>query len=151
MAHHRTAFRLAVVAAATLLGATVLTGSAGDAHADTVSPTGKGIAGGALLGGEVVTIVEALAGARPVWAYGVGFLVGAGGGGVGGFFIEQSSTDGRVPTYMLAGGLALVIPAIVLTLNATRYLPEEGATEDRAPTGPAPEPGTPGGSSVTPG
>jgi hypothetical protein len=37
---------------------------------------------------------------------------------------------------------------LVLTLNATRYMPEEGATEDHVPTGPAAEPGVPGGSVV---
>ncbi len=47
--------------------------------------------------------------------------------------------------YLLAGGLALIIPAVVLTLNATRYVPE-GTGEDNAPTGPAAEPGIPGGS-----
>lgn len=48
--------------------------------------------------------------------------------------------------YMLAGGLALVIPAVVLTLDATRFRPEEGVTEDKTPQGPPAEPGVPGGS-----
>jgi hypothetical protein len=116
-----------------------------DARADEVSPKGKGIAGGALLGAEVVTIIESIAGVHAGWLYGVGALVGAGGGGVGGYFVEKGNKDGKVPMYLLAGGLALVIPAIVLTLNGTRYMPEEGATEDRAPTAPAAEPGVPGG------
>jgi hypothetical protein len=73
-----------------------------------------------LLGAEVVTIIESIAGVRPGWAYAVGAIVGAGGGGVGGYFVEQGSTDGKVPMYMLAGGLALIIPSVVLTLNATR-------------------------------
>jgi hypothetical protein len=145
-----TTFRPAALATAALFGATVLTGPGREARADEVSPTGKGIAGGALLGAEVITITEALAGARPGWAYALGAIVGAGGGGVGGYFIEKGSSDGKVPTYMLAGGLALIIPAIVLTLNATRFLPEEGATEDRAPTGPAAEPGVPGAGVVGP-
>jgi hypothetical protein len=34
----------------------------------------------------------------------------------------------------------------VLTFNATRYIPEEGATEDKTPVEPAAEPGVPGGS-----
>lgn len=121
-------------------------GPSRDARADDVSPTGKGIVGGGLLGAEVVTMVEAIAGVRPGWAYAVGAIVGAGGGAVGGYFVEQGSSDGKAPMYMLAGGLALIIPSVVLTLNATRYLPEEGATEDAAPTGPAAEPGVPGGS-----
>jgi len=140
----RTTFRPAILATAAVLAATALTAHQREARADEISPTGKGIVGGALLGAEVVTITESIVGVRSGWAYLVGALVGAGGGGVGGYFVEQGSTDGRAPMYMLAGGLALVIPAVVLTLNATRYMPEEGATEDRAPTGPAAEPGVPG-------
>jgi hypothetical protein len=137
---HRSAVLFTAVLAA---GAAVLA-PAREARAQDVSPTGKGIVGGGLLGAEVVTMVEAIAGVRPGWAYAVGAIVGAGGGAVGGYFVEQGSPDGKAPMYMLAGGLALVIPAVVLTLNATRYMPEEGATEDAAPTGPAAEPGVPG-------
>jgi hypothetical protein len=143
--------RLVLVATAALLGVTVVTAPSRMARADEVSPNGKGVVGGALLGGEVVTITESLAGVRPPWAYVVGGIIGAGGGGVAGHFIEQdnASQNGRVPMYMLAGGLALLIPAIVLTLNATRWQPEEGATEDSAPTAPPAEPGVVGGSIVT--
>jgi hypothetical protein len=136
----------AVFATAAIAASAAFFGPTRDARADDVSPTGKGIVGGGLLGAEVVTMVEAIAGARPGWAYAVGAIVGAGGGAVGGYFVEQGSSDGKAPMYMLAGGLALIIPAVVLTLNATRYMPEEGATEDAVPTGPAAEPGVPGGS-----
>jgi hypothetical protein len=138
--------RLTVLVTAAAFGAAIVAAPVKAARADNVSPTGKGIAGGGLLGAEVVMIVEALVGVRSGWAYVIGGVLGAGAGAGGGYAIEHSSTDGKVPTYMLAGGLALVIPAIVLTLNATRYMPEEGATEDRAPVGPAAEPGAPGGS-----
>ena len=149
MPFHRTSGRPGAIslAVATLMTASVLA-PARDARADEVQPNGKGTVGGALLGAEVVTIVEALAGARPGWAYAVGAILGAGGGGVAGHFIDNGSTDGKVPTYMLAGGIALVIPAVVLMLNATRYQPEEGATEDAVPTGPPAEPGAVGGSIV---
>ncbi len=143
----RPAFAPTAAALAALVGLTVAA-PAREARADEVSPDGKGIVGGALLGAEVVTIVEAIAGARPAWAYIVGGVVGAAGGGIGGHFIENGSSDGKVPMYMLAGGLALIIPAVVLTLNATRFQPEEGATEDAVPTGPAAEPGAVGGSVV---
>jgi hypothetical protein len=137
------------VATAALLGVVAVSAPAREARADEVSPDGKGIVGGALLGAEVITITEALAGVRPGWAYAVGAVVGAGGGGVAGHFIENGSSDGKVPMYMLAGGLALIIPAVVLTLNATRWQPEEGVTEDSVPaTGPAAEPGVVGGSVV---
>jgi hypothetical protein len=134
----------AAISAVTMLGR--------DARADDVSPTAKGVVGGALLGAEVVTIVEGIADVRSGWAYGIGALLGGAGGGIGGYFIEQNSSNGRVPTYMLAGGLALIIPAVVLTLNGTRYRPQEGATEDNAPRsgGPAADPGAPGGGIVTP-
>src|SRR5580693_2606358 len=147
----RTTTRRAGIApaiAAALFGVIAVSAPAREARADEVSPDGKGIVGGALLGAEVITITESLAGARPVWAYVVGAVVGAGGGGVAGHFIENASTDGKVPMYMLAGGLALIIPAVVLSLNATRWQPEEGATEDNVPTGPAAEPGAVGGSIV---
>lgn len=137
-------YRPAVLATALVLGAGLFAGSSPDARADDVSPTGKGIVGGALLGGEVVTITESIVGVRAGWAYIVGGLAGAAAGGVGGYFVEQSSNNGQVPMYMLAGGLALVIPAVVLSLDATRYRPEEGATEDRTPAGPPAEPGVPG-------
>jgi len=130
---------------------TTLTAFAPDARADEVSPTGKGIAGGALLGGEVVTITEALVGVRPGWAYLLGGGLGMAGGAVGGYFVEQASSgNGQGPVYMLAGGLALVIPALVLSLNATRYRPSENATEDHPPAGAPADPGTVGGSVIGP-
>ncbi len=142
-----------LLALSMLMGTSVLTAfgpMSSVARADEVSPTGKGITGGALLGGEVVTIVEALFHVRPGWAYAVGGGLGAVGGGVGGYFVEKGSSDGQAPVYLLAGGMALIIPALVLSLNATRYQPSEGATEDKPPPGLAPaNPGTPGGSAVT--
>jgi hypothetical protein len=147
MAIPRTTFRPAVLAVASAaFGLTLVGGPLRDARADGLQ-IGKGVTGGALLGADAVTIVESLVGVHAVWAYGVGALAGAAGGGVGGYFLSNgNNNDGKVPTYLLAGGLALVIPALVLYFNATRYMPEEGATEDRSPAGPAAEPGVPGGS-----
>ena len=141
--------RIRAFALATLAAGTVFLGSPGTARADDVKPDGKGIVGGALLGGEIVVFVEAIAGVRSGTAY----LLGAGGGmvagGVGGYFVEQAVSDGRAPAYMLAGGLALIIPALVITLDQTRYLPTEGAREDRPVTNlPAADPGKPGGGAV---
>jgi hypothetical protein len=108
----------------------------------------KGIVGGGLLGAEVVMITESLIGVRDGLWYAIGGGVGAAGGAVGGYFLGNSSSDGRAPMYLMAGGMALVIPTIVLVLNATRYKPSEDATEDKAPTGPEANPGKSGGSSV---
>ncbi len=123
----------------------------GTARAEEVSPTAKGVVGGALLGGEIVMIPMSLFHVKSGWAYAIGGGLGAIGGGVGGYFIETASfsSDGRVPIYMLAGGMALVIPTVILTLNATRYEPSEGASEDKAPTNaPVADPGKAGGSVV---
>jgi hypothetical protein len=119
------------------------------ARAEEVVPDGKGIAGGALLGGEIVIFTEAIFGVRSTAAYLLGAAGGAIAGGVGGYFIEQAVDDAKVPAAMLAGGLALVIPAIVITLDQTRYLPSEGAREDKPVQQlPAPNPGQPGGGAV---
>ena len=145
----RRGFRPALAVAAGALVVTAIAVPARDARADEVLPTGKGITGGALMGAESVTIVASIAGLRTGWVYGVAAAVGAAGGGVGGYFVEQGSTDGVAPTAMLAGGLALIIPALVLYLNGTRYQPEEGAAEDRVPAGPPAEPGVPGAGVTT--
>jgi|GEM_PF-654846 len=118
------------------------------AHAEEVSPDGKGIVGGALLGAEVVVFIEALAGVRSGTVYALSAAGGAVAGGLGGFALERAVDDGRVPAYLLAGGLALIIPALVVTLDQTRYLPSDGAREDKPTTLPPSDPGKPGGSSV---
>jgi len=100
-------------------------------EADPVSATGKGITGGALLGAEAVMLVEAAFEVKPAWAYVVGGLAGGIGGGVGGFFVEDS--DPKLSMYLLAGGMALVIPTTVAVLSATRYEPKVDYTEDRGP------------------
>lgn len=112
----------AVVLAATLLGP-------GLAHAEEVSPTGKGIAGGALLGGELVMGVEAAFGVQPTWAYLLGGALGAGAGGYGGYLVEQNASP-KVSLYMLAGGMALVIPTTVAVLHATSFKPPAEYRED---------------------
>lgn len=93
-----------------------------------VSVTGKGMVGGGLLGAEVVMIGMAIGGVKPWWPYLVFGAAGAGAGIAGGWAVE-SETDETGPAepalYMLAGGMALVVPALVAMLNATAYEPEE--------------------------
>jgi len=141
--------RVGAIALAILAASTVFLGSPRVAQAEEVTPDGKGIVGGAFLGAELVVFVEALAGVRNSTAYLLGAAGGAIGGGLGGYAIETAVDDGRVPAYMLAGGLALIIPALVVSLDQTRYLPTEGAREDRPVTNlPPSDPGKPGGSAV---
>jgi hypothetical protein len=129
--------RTAVILAAGAAFASTLISSGDAAASGPVSPVGKGIVGGALLGGEVVTITMGAAGVSRGWPYFVFGGLGAVGGGVGGFFVEKATkgtTDangnvtGRTSEpalYMLAGGMALLIPALVVSLNATAYKPPE--------------------------
>jgi hypothetical protein len=141
--------RACALAAAMVGSAGAIVATPSTAQAEEVSPTGKGIVGTALLGGELVVFTEAIFGVRSTTAYLVGAGAGMVAGGVGGYFIEQAVSDGRIPAYLLAGGLALLIPAIVVTLDATRYLPAEGAREDKPVQNlPPSDPGKPGGSSV---
>jgi hypothetical protein len=68
-------------------------------------------------------IVEAIIGIEEVWPYPVFGAVGAGAGAVGGWGVEQTGSA-EASLYMLAGGMALVIPTLVAVLNATAYDPE---------------------------
>lgn len=126
------------------------------AHADEIQGTPKATIGGAFLGAEVVAIPMGIAGVRAGWAYAVFPPLGAIGGAIGGFFMDKAYDDSKTSAYgsafMLAGGMALIIPTIILMLNATRYHPSANATEDHAPTnvGPEANPGKPGGNAVSP-
>jgi hypothetical protein len=140
--------KLGAVAAAAVAFAMTLAGSPRSAHADgPVTATGKGTVGGALLGGEVVCITMGAIGVERGWPYFVFGGLGAVGGGIGGFFVEKASTP-EPSLYMLAGGMALIIPTLVVSLNATAYKPPETdqvqvEPANNKPVLDAPAPGTP--------
>ena len=162
--HLRTRVLIQLGAAAAAF--TITVAASGDASAaGPVTPTGKGIVGGALLGGELVTITMGAAGVNRGWPYFVFGGLGMVGGGVAGFFVEKATAgttgaNGAVAPgtaepalYMLAGGMALVIPALVVSLNATAYKPPESDRVEPAGNEPAkdapkamppPAPGGPG-------
>lgn len=113
--------------------------SSSDANAAAeVSGSGKGIAGGALLGAEIGFLGLSAFGAKQTWTYYTIPPLLAVGGGVGGYFIEQNS-EPEVPIYMLAAGMALVIPTVVITLSANAYRP---SSEDSTPADAVPTTGT---------
>jgi hypothetical protein len=132
------------VATALATGSAVLLASPGVARAadaTPVSPVGKGTVGGALLGGEVVCLTLAAVGVEKGWPYWVFGGVGMVGGGIGGAVLDislnKSATSGGTPTsgaepslYLLAGGMVLVIPTLVASLNATAYHPPETETAE---------------------
>lgn len=117
--------RLAAAAVTAATFAAVFAGSPIEARADgPVTPTGKGMVGGGLLGAEVVCITMGAVGVQKGWPYFVFGALGAAGGVVGGFFVEKTAIA-EPSVYMLAGGLGLVIPTLVISLNATSYKPPE--------------------------
>jgi hypothetical protein len=127
-------FARMLVSAAPLVGAVLLAPSRASADVGKIeaSASGKGIVGGALLGGELVCAVEAAAGVKNGWAYVGGAVGGAAAGGVGGYFLEQN-TSARASMLVLAGGMTLVIPTIVLVLSQTAYAPPADYLTDKPP------------------
>ena len=104
------------------------------AHAQSAEPavTGKGLVGCALLGGEAVLVTEAALKVRPGWAYYVGGGAGLVGGGVAGYFLEDSLSS-KSAMYLLSAGMLLAIPTTVAALNATSYDTPLEYTQDAAP------------------
>jgi len=118
---------------ATLLA---LWAGAGEARADSKNMA-KGITGGVLVGAEVVLITEAALGVEPAWLYVVGGVAGAGGGAVAGYYIGKSVSP-KPASFLLAGGIALVIPALIGVISATSFQPPETYKQELAPEDEAP-------------
>ncbi len=150
-------FRTLVFTAAVAAAGAAFVAAPSEARADgSVSPKGKGIVGGALLGGEIVTMPMGIAGLKPWWPYLVFGGLGSVGGAIGGWGVERATSgttaaDGTTTgqtaepaLYMLAGGLALIIPTLVVSLNATT----KSTYKEEPTTEPAPAPGAP---AVAPG
>jgi hypothetical protein len=132
-----------VLSGALALSAVLVAGER-DAHATgPVSATAKGTVGGALLGIEVVDLTIGAIGVDKGWPYLVFGGLGGIGGGIAGHFVEKSSSA-EPSLYMLAGGMALVIPTLVVSLNALSYKPPEGDSKDPVNTQPAAQPPAPG-------
>jgi len=98
-------------------------GAAQDAAAeDRGANIVKGMIGGGMLGAEVVMLTESALRLRPGWAYLLGGTAGAAGGAYLGYELCDDSSN-RPPAYLLAGGIALIIPTIMGVLTATQYEP----------------------------
>lgn len=135
--------RLPLAAAALAAATCALAAGSGEARAQEaatkVSGSGKGIVGMSLLGGEAVMIGMGAFGVEATWPYLVFGGAGMVAGGVGGWAIEGAGPPAELPVYLLAGGMALVIPTVVVVLNATAYNPPEVDTEEPLKNEPAPE------------
>lgn len=118
---------------------------ASQAHAQVPAATqvdtmGKGTIGLGLVGAELGFVIPALAGMDDTWAYVVFPTVGAAGGALAGYFlIDQSGTHQEIGVATLAAGMALVIPAMVLTLSETAYDPANDLDDQSTIDGEEPE------------
>lgn len=89
----------------------------------------KGAIGLGLIGTELGFVIPALAGARDAWVYIVFPVVGAAGGALSGYYwLERGEGEPELAVGALVVGMALALPATVVTLAAFGYEP---ATELR--------------------
>lgn len=100
----------------------------------------KGMIGGGMLGAEAVMLTESALRLRPGWLYAVGGAAGAGAGAYLGYEVSDDSSN-RLPSFLLAGGIALIIPTLMGVLTATQYEPPEPLPRDGAGPGDAEEHG----------
>lgn len=136
--------RTRVTAAAVALGIASFVMAERPAHAEgPVTATGKGIAGLAMIGGAATATTMGIVGVEKRWAYLVFPPLVAVGAGIGGYFMEDAAPV-EVSTYLLGAGMALVIPTIIVSLNATVYKVPDEYPNDPSKKTPAAEPPRPG-------
>lgn len=132
--------RTRMTAAALAVGVASFVTSVQSAHAEgPVTASGKGIAGMALIGGSVTATTMGIIGVDKRWAYLVFPPVVAIGAGIGGYFMEDAAPV-QVSTSLLGVGMALVIPTIIVSLNATVYKAPDEYPNDPSKKTPVTEP-----------
>lgn len=98
-----------------------------------VRPDGKAMIGLGLMGAELGLFLPAVFGARDWWPYLIFPVVGAAGGAIGGYFLEQGTqSEPEIAVTLLVIGAALAIPAIVGTLALTAYSPPSNSEDTEA-------------------
>jgi hypothetical protein len=92
---------------------------------DEVSNNGaKGAVGLGLLAMELTVNIEAAAGVKKAWVLAVTGLVAAGAGAAGGYFAETKpspDTGAQVGVGLLAGGMAMLVPTMIIATALTKY------------------------------
>jgi hypothetical protein len=84
-----------------------------------------------------------IVGVEQRWAYLVFPPLVAVGAGIGGYFMEDAAPV-EVSTYLLGAGMALIIPTVIVSLNATMYKVPDDYPNDPSIKNPAAEPPRPG-------
>lgn len=105
---------------------------------DPMEARGVGISGGIIAGAELVLLPMAIIAhkrdIKAIWPWWVFPALGAGGGGVGGYYLEKSSAKGAVALLVLS--MAAVIPTAVAVASARSYNPtSDGAVEGNSGDG----------------
>lgn len=104
----------------------------GAAPCTQVQSVPKGAIGLGMIGAEIGFVLPAVIGLHEAWAFIVFPLALGAGGAVGGYFAFDEPNSPEAGVAMLAAGIALIIPALVLTLALTTYDPG-GEDEAEAP------------------
>lgn len=123
MAFKRIGF-VAGLAAALIIGSATFTQNAqAQTMLNEVESVPKGAVGLGLIGAELGFAIPALAGLHETWAFIVFPLALGAGGAIGGYFAFDEPNSPEAGVAMLAIGVALIIPTLVLTLAMTSYDP----------------------------
>jgi hypothetical protein len=117
--------RLRVFACAALLAGATWSRPSSAADKELV----KGLVGGTLMGAQAVLLTESALRLSPGWVYLAGGAAGAAAGAYIGYKICDDSSN-KPPSFLLAGGIALIIPTIMGVLTATQYAPPRSFRQD---------------------
>lgn len=90
----------------------------------------KGAIGLGLIGAELGLVLPVAFGLQETWSMIVFPIVGGAAGAIGGYFAFDEPNSAEAGVAMLAIGMALVVPATVLTLVFTSYDADDEPTSD---------------------
>jgi hypothetical protein len=102
------------------------------AQGKPVASNFKGSVGLGLIGAELGAVIPAVAGVDATWAYIVFPVIGAAGGALGGYFAIDHQDHAELSVVALTAGMALIIPALVVTLSETAYDAESETASNSA-------------------
>ncbi|MGB0680668.1 MAG: hypothetical protein ACPGUV_13505 [Polyangiales bacterium] len=90
---------------------------------DQIDATPKGSVGLGLIGAEIGLVVPVAAGLKETWSLILFPALGAAGGATAGYFLIDRNDESKLAVGMMATGLALVAPSLVLAAVLGAYNP----------------------------
>jgi hypothetical protein len=115
---------------------------------EPIQTMGVGISGGIIAGAELSLAVESIIKVKPLWPWIAVPIVTAAGGGVGGYYLDKSSSGGAIA--VLVTSMVALIPTAIAVSIAHEYRPEAGvklideSTEEKFDFEKTPETAAPG-------